>query len=151
MKVLTLTFTGLLLVLALGLLLLHQIAVPGLLGISFVVLFVGLVAVIWRRFCAGDATEMVKERPRRFKYTWMRTAEDRAEDYSAFDGTLIIGRVYRLKSTTGGGWWSGSQAALEWHGLPPRRRRLHPCPGGTMAASLPRDPSFVMMGSSVRV
>ena len=45
MKVLTLTFTGLLLVLALGLLLLHQIAVPGLLGISFVVLFVGLVAV----------------------------------------------------------------------------------------------------------
>ena len=59
---------------------------------------------------------MVKERPRRFKYTWMRTAEDRAEDYSAFDGALIIGRVYRLKSTTAGGWWWGSQAALEWHG-----------------------------------
>ncbi len=45
MKVLTLTFTGLLLVLALGLLLLHQIAIPGLLGIALVVLFVGLVAV----------------------------------------------------------------------------------------------------------
>ena len=45
MKVFTLTFTGLFLVLALGLLLLHQIAVPGLLGISFVMLFVGLVAV----------------------------------------------------------------------------------------------------------
>ena len=59
---------------------------------------------------------MAKERPRRFKYTWMRTAEDRAEDYSAFDGALIIGRVYRLKSTTAGGWWWGSQAALEWHG-----------------------------------
>ena len=65
---------------------------------------------------------MVKERPRRFKYTWMRTAEDRAEDYSAFDGALIIGRVYRLKSTTAGGWWWGSQAALEWHGHRARRR-----------------------------
>ena len=45
MKVFTLTFTGLFLVLVFGLVLLHQIAVPGLLGISFVMLFVGLVAV----------------------------------------------------------------------------------------------------------
>ncbi len=45
MKILTLTFTGLLLVLMLGLLLLHQIAVPGLLRITLVVLFVALVVV----------------------------------------------------------------------------------------------------------
>ena len=79
LKVFTLTFTGLFLVLVFGLLLLHQIAVPGLLGISFVMLFVGLVAVYLAQILAGDATEMVKERPRRFKYTWMRTAEDRAK------------------------------------------------------------------------
>jgi hypothetical protein len=36
---------------------------------------------------------------RRFAYTWFRTWEDRPYDFSAKDGDLRIGRVYRM---TGG-------------------------------------------------
>jgi ribosomal protein S5 len=33
---------------------------------------------------------------RRFRYTWFRTWDDRPHDFSAKDGDLPIGRVYRL-------------------------------------------------------
>src|SRR3954452_1768028 len=59
---------------------------------------------------------MAEERERQFKYRWDGIWDDIREDYIAFDGSLVIGRVYRIKSTAAGGWWWASQAALEWHG-----------------------------------
>ena len=42
---------------------------------------------------------------RRFRYTWSRTWEDKAEDYIAHDSETSIGRVYRINSIATGGWF----------------------------------------------
>ena len=46
-----------------------------------------------------------ENRPRRFRYTWSRTWDDKAEDYLARDGETSIGRVYRINSISTGGWF----------------------------------------------
>lgn len=48
---------------------------------------------------------MTDPRPRRFRYTWSRTWEDKPEDYVAHDGEASIGRVYRINSISTGGWF----------------------------------------------
>ena len=48
---------------------------------------------------------MSNPRPRRFRYTWSRTWDDKAEDYVARDGETSIGRVYRINSISTGGWF----------------------------------------------
>ena len=42
---------------------------------------------------------------RRFRYDWSRTWHDKPDDYVAHDGETSIGRVYRIKSISTGGWF----------------------------------------------
>lgn len=41
--------------------------------------------------------------PRRFRYIWSRTWDDKAEDYACTDGDVKVGRVYRVNSIAEGG------------------------------------------------
>jgi hypothetical protein len=48
---------------------------------------------------------------RRFELQWARTSSDRSHDFSAYDGELLVGRVYRLTAGPDDRKWSWSMTA----------------------------------------
>jgi hypothetical protein len=54
-----------------------------------------------------ERTEM-----RRFELQWSRTWTDRSHDFSAYDGELLVGRVYRILGGPADRQWRWSLMAL---------------------------------------
>jgi hypothetical protein len=50
-------------------------------------------------------------RERRFMFTWTRTQDNQPHDFSAFDGDLRIGRVYRILGEPSGRRWRWTMTA----------------------------------------